>query len=313
MAYGRKTRRRRTRRGGKKKYSVSVGKLRDKRINTLLERRMQAISKREVAKAHPAMCLRQYLWNGYNVDTNVQENFQPLTFETVQCVCQTQVPLIDNESEPLQAGGDIPETGVDESQGSQGIEGGIDAFGMTMTAPHGLLDGSRRGDSIKVSGWEALLAYKQVRALYTTLPEREYSTVLWSLIFLRNDQTTGQQYVPDQLMRKRIMAIRPKHFGFHSRLDPTTDNVQKQVSFQTLASGKIRCPIGDKTINRVRKIFWRPKNPKTISYRGGDHKGQYAIKGHIYLLLCSDTSASAPYNLFLPSVTVCTKLFYRDI
>lgn len=61
MPYGRRKFTRRTRRKflrrrrktGKKKYSTTTSKLRDKKINTLVEKRMQAISRKEALKLNP--------------------------------------------------------------------------------------------------------------------------------------------------------------------------------------------------------------------------------------------------------------------
>lgn len=314
MGYGRKRGRRKTRRR-KAKFVKKRSKLADKRINTLVERRMQEVSKAEIRKLHPALCSRLYLWNDYNIQTGVQGQFEPLTFESIKCVCMTRIPQEQGLTQAPQQAADVPETTlIDESSQLPAHDGGNQPIGLAYGFKTTQSDGFRRGDAIKVSSWSCDLAVKMAKCIPSFIPEREASTIFWALVHVRTDATQQQAYEPQAADLPRIMANRPKVFGYHARQDIVAENVNENVKFQTLASGKIRLPITDKrTHNRVHKLFWRPKNPKLYSFRAGDQLGQYATKGSMYLLLSSDVSAQAPYSTFAPNVTACTKLYYRNV
>lgn len=76
----RRFRRKRHKRRGKKKYRVSTAKLRDRKINTLIEKRIQAISRREAQKIAPIdWCVTRGLWYDVNaIDPSTGQAFPPI-------------------------------------------------------------------------------------------------------------------------------------------------------------------------------------------------------------------------------------------
>lgn len=340
MPYGKKrgrSRKKFSRKVSKKKYGVSIGKLASKRIDSLLEKRMQEIARKESKKDLVKLVDRNYYFGQVDTAANCYTGGRRLFYDGLV----TQVCEIDRAdiNQPL----NNPDADPDEAKMQEEPDNDGVAQGM-LTEP---MHGKRLGDTIKIDGFTiSIKAFmdrcpnelwprdlpganpdevgtnawhqwftRQANGSYTrTLPESVY--VRWALVrvYDRNAQTA-----PIIAPVPPVSALCPfRPWGYTAALDRELATDTLWTKKVTLASGKFAFRAGDihnkdKTIN-IRRFF---KNPLTVQYLAEDQNGQQLVNSRFFFVMRSNipqltTTQLVDYSPFAPKVMVMFKTHYHE-
>lgn len=330
---------RKSKKGRKAKYNVKTSKLRDKKINTLIERRIQEIAKKEDAVQRINLIKRQFWYCGQPQDPNHQQMvrshnkyaagaqvFYNGLFEQIGELEKVDINQVVNAPRAFSAN----EFAYQEQDGVN--------VGMATAPQHG----RRLGDQIKISGWT--LGMKVLFPAVQTLqqdhqiiggindPEvpptqppdvpRQIETVVlkYAIVgIMTNTAVQGDQGAdptPADLLTYRS-------WGYSPLLDFVEGNVEKYVKRRTFVKGELKCNLSthrnkDMTTERYVKL----KSPLTVKYDPNDQNGTRTGAWRFFLVLRSNvphTSGTFPagaqpydYSAYAPRVSAFTKMHYFE-
>lgn len=306
----------------KKSYRVNLGKLIDKKANTLLETRMTQIAKKQARINNPALCLRRYCWVNYDPVTNKFNLGAPgyASFDWNGKLVNLTEKILkeDNATIPTLIPAEDPATqfleAVDRAQD------GVNVI-TTIKTSHG----RRTGDQIFLSAYSL-----DVRIIcdFTrfdddndedpddndpNLEPNLYDKIDIHIALIkvrRKYDAAGINIVPDPT---QILKITP--WGYHSALDPTIEELLNFYSVQTLFRDKITITNSSELHSNIifRNFSGGFKNPIKIDYSVSDTN---AVSGNYdVFLVCRSTVAGTGNAEDLqskPYVQVCSKLYYRN-
>lgn len=294
MPYGKRKRggRRGRRSFGKKKYSTTTSKLADKRINTLVEKRMQDISKQEAKKLiAPNLVFRRYLFADYNAATYLITNRSEI--DTAGLIVHiAQIPKWDSETNitvPPLADADLrPQVPLYPR-------------GANVVAPTTSKDQYRFGSHVSIKNISCELIFQLMRPPLQ-VPEMKDVTVQYTIGYWGGDGIFALQSAPQP------SAVRswPRPFGYSSRLDNLQPELEK---FRSLKSGFVTLHHSDFNITeKTRNVFWSGNLAYEFDPR--DQNGQMVVGNKkLYLVLRSDVPTTYAQK---PTVAAVVKLGYRD-
>lgn len=302
-----KYRRRRQRRYKKTK---KVSKLSDKKINTLVEVRMQEIAKTEIEKQRKLLTSRKYLFHAYNKLTNVftaiTTGSNPAVDESLidwtgQIVELSNIPQVDIEFETNVPQTDDPLTAINENADGDGS--GQGAMDLAM-------HGRRMSNSIFIQSVSADLRIvcqrleEDEQPIVNTL-QLNYAFVLWRDIEVVMD-TVDDAPDPNELLSMSNLI-----FGYSGKLDPELEIKFHALKKRTLLRGKTSLSLNDiKSGDVYKTIFKKFKSPINIVYQKDSQNGQKCNK-KLYFV-CRSSVPDAYDAALKPNVFVCTKVNYYE-
>lgn len=302
-------------RRSKKTYRVSTRRLASKRVDTLVERRMQEISKAEIEKQKVTLILRKQWFGTYNASTNA---FGPGTrIDYGGLITQlSDIPVVDIEFVQNNAAADNPLS-------VQGM--GSQPFG---SAPNEAADGDGVGQGQSDLAPHGRRQSAQVRCKSVTVGVRIYVPPM---------ETDDDASFPDYdgcWLHLAVVAVRSANnsiagnvgwpqpasvltmprFSYDRFLDPIEDNNSAHVKFRTILKEKVFMPFSNAKCN-VKFKEWTRKYTKILQYHPEDQNGENCLKDKLFLVLRSDIPAGIgeSHTKYKPVVTAFTKLRYYDI
>lgn len=309
---------RRRQQGRKKKLRLSLRQAKSRKIDNSSERILVALSKRvakaEVAKAHPSLVFRKYIWGNYDQNTNLFVGGVLVDWDGIAPHHICQIPLTDMAS--LVNVPPIVDPAFVLPQENQATQFDRPA-GVNFVAPRFQLDGTRLGYKIKLRSFE-LEIRAQVDQFVAATPMLIESTIVkWALVSVNNDATPLQA---SQINIERVLPM--KKMGYTSKIDKVELEKTSKFRHRTLAKGSFKMRISAHHPNLLFKK-WRV-NMKNRSYeyssmdplaggRAQDQTGQRVIGGKIFLCIRCTTPTGAAFAPYQPSLIAAYKVRYTNV
>lgn len=319
--YGRKKyRKRRYKRKAKGKISARQ-LLRDAKrpgINSVAERAVAIIAKKEAEKLMPGnLILRSYWFGDYDNQLDTFANLTNLD-RNGMVVSIAQVALMDQDVSIVPGLG--PPTGqvIDPNMRPNPDH----VYGQHVVAPRRDYDGYRRGADIKVKniqfGMIVKLPFLQNAA---PIPNRHYTTVFWRLVSVEEPQQL--QALAGHKPRYSALHRLPT-FGYSSRLDKALTMPTQGMKINVIAKGQFRMNYSYTGSQTKRFTIFRDlKGGIKIGFHAGvprditladipDLFGQ-RVSGRrkLYLAVAGDNEPGAN-AVYKPSIAAYTKVGYTD-
>lgn len=279
-------------------------KLADKRINTLVEVRMQEIAKQEISKNIKHLTSRKYLFVNYEQATNefnIMSPPQDLIDWSGKIVEVSNIGKVDNATVPNVPQVDDPLTQQDENADGQGPN-------QIMSIQN--MNGQRFSDTIYV---KSLVAHLRIRT--PILEDSDLDLfgsikVHYAFVLLRDDASVV--YNPLAVPQPEEMLTSPMPWGYMGKLDKPLEIETNQLNKTVLCKGQCVLNLNNtQTSEKFHTIFKKFDKPLQIIYNERDQNGQQCNK-KIYFVVRSTVPTDAGYDGIKPSVFACTKVNYYE-
>lgn len=302
--YGRKKYRKK--RKGKKMYKVSTSKLRDKRINSLIEHRIQDISRREAQASRVKLVHRLFYGGNY-------DEFQDTWSSSVKVdragwtAILHRIKKADVEMVQNQPAADDPQTFNGWSQqGNEALDGDGLAQGMITQIMHG----RRSTESVLLTGVSL-----ETRC---TLPKdsslngaRRNAHVQWAVVAIFSDDIVVQpnavefEPAPEEIIQLRTM-------GFTPQIDLDEVEVRKKYKKRVLLKGSSYISrTSEHSAEKNTKKYVKLKTPMRLDYDPTDQNGTQPTKVGLYLVVRSNIAFQSAEE-DKPNFNCVAKLYYLD-
>lgn len=282
----------------RKKYTVSTRKLRDKSLNTLVEKRMAEIAKQQIAKNRVSRVKRNYCFGEYDAALNSFIDGTSQDFNG-KVVYLSNIQLLDNVTAINIPPADDPDTMENEA---------LDNDGVNQIAPTQDPNGRRSNDTVLITGVNVDVRGKLERILDAGDIEYKNVRVWWAVVKVVENPYNSAPYVEpsaDELLPFR-------GFGYTHKIDADEEADKVSAKKTTLLKGSMSLRLNE---SETDVKFWnkyvRFKNPIKIKYALGDQTGANPINTRIYFVIRSTTPAGDHAN-YKPITHVCTKLYYYE-
>lgn len=290
----------------KKNYKKSYNsKLRDTKINTLVEKRIEQISKKEIQKSINTLCYRQMLLMNYEPITNAFTELAPAVSQVdwhgtvVEC---SNISVQDIEftislppvNDPLVSPDSYPPP-----------------VGAGTGAPITDENGRRRGNTIMITGVSAdIMAYVDRLADVAILgPQYDNVEIRYGFYLWREDlavMTTPPFFKPSA---QQLMKWRP--FDYNKSIDTAIEAETDHAKVRKLAEGKLYLKYSRSFgASKYKKISHRLKVPVPITYLVNDQTGQEAVNWKLYCVVMSEIPPALA--ILKPHCAVCAKVYYHN-
>lgn len=286
----------------KKTYNVNKGKLMDKKINTLLERKMVSIANAEIHKNRIVLIKRKYHYLVYDPITNQYRDGKEIDFPgDVQLL--HDIPKMDINMVIAAPGPDDPDTEEKEH---------VPPWGAVHGMPTTPLQGTRQTDQVKLLsvtlGFRVLL--KQTSQIDRVLG---VCRIKYAIVGIQ-DEDIGTLSSP--LVLPSTKDLLPwKRYGYDRRLDIQDDVNQLKVKTRIFLKGSLDLKYNQNynTEKFVTK-FVKLNNPLLLTYDPVDQTGLTPTRWRIYLIFRSSVPRVQGYNFdnYYPVIHAWTKLNYYE-
>ncbi len=293
----------------KKTYKPNMGALMDSKVNTLLERKMVAIAKREARINNPSLCLRRYCWLNYDSVTNefgtLAAGYNTFDWDgklvnLTQKIIKEDIATIPLASQPAVV--DDPNTEFDEAADRAGDGPNI----LTNRKPD---DGRRSGSTIYIRSFSLLHRLKSV--LYDADNLYDKIDVHIGLVKIRriyNEDGSVYQYRPEQLL-----IIRP--FGYNANLDRVDEDDMHRFNPNVLFRDKVVLTSATESHPNVVFKSYKGSFPTPIKIMYDDDDINAITQTYdIYLVVRSTVASTgdAADVAAKPYCQTCAKLYYTN-
>lgn len=321
--------------GGKRRaVKTSRAKLTDKKINTLVEKRMVQIAKKQIAKERVNLILREF-WHATGMKREF--NLMPLGRKIYYKGWANKIATIDkiDVNQPVNAPANDADPDLFVEAGAV-VDGDGALQGMITES----IMGRRQTDKIKISGFT--LGVKAFFAAVQALPQdfqlvdgpalsageiapaqppdnvlRQMETVVlkYAIVGVLRAESSDPA-APDPLAPE---LLKYSTWGYSSQLDSDERSDTLWTKKRTFIEGEIKC-----NVNQIRhKDFTAEKyhklnEPLSVSYAPADQNGQQTSDWSFFLVLRSNVpdyaagSQTYVYADYAPNVTCYTKTHYHE-
>lgn len=287
----------------KKKYSISTGKLKDKKINTLVEKRMKEIAIQEDNKRKEKLVYRQFLLGQYDRDTNIFGGGSNITWGGI-IMPVAPIQKTDNSTAvtvaPAANAEQTPTTYVNP--------------GANVIAPVTGQNGFRIGDFVYIYGISLTYVIEQPRFLdadITRVPDYSYADIHLAIVKCIYPGSEAVASEPDAMEVLKVPI-----YGFDKKLDIefAQDNLGLNIKKKTIWKVKHRMKIAINKTNIIeRSVYIDLKDkPLQVSYDKLDQNGQEVIGFKPFFALRSTIPSHADYTAYRPKVRAVMKVYYNN-
>lgn len=298
-------RRRRRRNYKKKKYTVSRAKLLTKKVDTLVEHRMQEIAKVEVEKNLQVLTKRNYVFCDYDPVTNeFNELDGDATNSAVSWAGSGPVELTNIGKVDMAAILNVPQSDDPETKEDENLDGD----GTNQVSQAQIIHGRRQSNEVFIKSLSAQvrISVDEIATQNTLLS----STKLKYGFYMYTGTDANMTDVSFEPAVNELITMNP--FGYKSTLDKPLTTLRRQSTVRKLAEGTITISFNDMARKDIfRTIYKKFDRPIRIQYPPLDQNGQQANR-KIYFCAKSTTPDAAGYDTVKPHLHVCTKLNYYE-
>lgn len=284
----------------KRRYKMpTVAKLASKKLDSLIEKRISEISKKEIENLRETLIFRAFLYQEYDEDTNLfttnPNNYELINWDGRRFDITDKIIKADNASVVNVPQADDPSTLINEA---------LDGMGVNVVAPIKTMNGRRVGSHIDVYGIQT-----EIRA---ENPADKSVTIFYKIVsVVAGDALTDVLAHPQA---NKILCKR-RHYGYSSKLDLDwkAEISGNPLRVRTIAKGQIRlrAKFDDDERKGFTKSNTRLSRPIHIEYEETDQKGSSASR-KIYFVVRSTCPSNAANNANRPKVGVCIKMYYKE-
>lgn len=302
---GRSRRSRRSRRRSFKKrgsknrvYRVRTRKLRDRKINTLVEKRVVQIARKEIAKTRVSLVLRQFWLGDYDQVTRQFTNGTRVDFagEIFNIGRIDKIDINQGINMP-----DIPDQ--NQSAPPMDMDGGLQ--GMPTESSHG----KRSGDCVILTGVTIGL-----RAVLEKLDDQDLILTKVKLSFRLTD--VKQDYFTSAFPTAEplINQLHPwSSWGYSAKLDSGESAAVNELSRRTLVKGgMVLRPDENRNVEKAFTRYFKFKQPIKVRFHPADQNGTRPQRHKLWFSIRSSTPVSQLYDAFKPQIHLFTKLHYYE-
>lgn len=291
----------RSRRPRKAKSSL----LSDKKINTLVEVRMQEIAKKEVQKNLKVLTSRKYLFVNYDLLTNEFNTISPARPDLVDWVGNvvelSNIAKTDSATTPNVPQVDDPDTMQDENADGDGPN-------QIMLAQD--INGERWGDIIYIKSVSANLRIRSMQLTDEDLDLFQSIKVTYAFVLWRDEETTMDDVTAEPDANQLLKS--PQPWAYQAKLDKALNMVFHGLKTTVLCKGETILNMNDiSTSEKFHTIYKTFDKPIQISYDPRSQNGQRCNK-KLYFVCRSTIPAHQDYQDVKPSVYACTKVNYYE-
>lgn len=284
-----------------------MSKLQDKKINTLVEVRMQEISKQEIAKSRVLLTSRKHLFHNYSATTNVFSPLMEGQFDTSKIGWEGRTVELSNIQQSdvdfsIRLGqSNDPATGGDETAHGDGA--GLGA--MTKN-----LQGRRVGNIIQIQSVSANVRVRGLKLDYNVTNNDNINKVMvhYAFVLWRDEEIIMSD--PATIPDPNQLLNQPYPWDYVSKIDLSLEQEFNGLKTRVLCSGKTQVTLNrNRTDEKFTAIFKKFKKPITIQYDPQSQNGQKCNQKLIFVCrsTCPDNQTA-----YLPSVHVLTKVNYFE-
>lgn len=293
----------------KRRYTVNKGKLMDKKINTILERRIAQIAADEVNKARIKLIHRME-WGGEYIGTTntyVPNSANPALGYvgwTGHVAYLSQIPKVD-----IEFINNIPAPNNPLSQEDEKNDGDGPGHGMQKITHHG----RRISDMIKVTGIALDLRFvmPMINTAITPIPLFGYVDIHYAIVVYQDEKMIESPLVIGADPTSKELLLMPP-FGYSSRLDRKDYLTQSSQNCRVLYRGRMRMPVStSSTQERNKKVYAKFKNPIQITYDPQDQNGDKPLDKKFYFVIRSTCPDGAP-AIYKPEWYAKSKVYYYE-
>ena len=286
----------------KKPYNA---RLSDKKVNTLVEVRMQEIAKKEVENSLKVLTSRKYLFTRYSPISN---EFTALSPPSDLIDWTGHVVEISNiHKTDIETRANVPQ---DDDPLTMGDEQKLDNDGTNQLMIGDAINGYRWSDIIYIKSVSAQLRLRsfvldenQQLDMFQTVKVK-YAFVLWI-----DDQT---EVFDPNVKPDADQLLRMDPWGYKSSLDTVLAMRFNSLKSRILCQGETILNMNDnQTSEKYTVIYKKFNKPIQLVYDSQSQNGQKCNK-KIYFVARSTVPANAAYNDVKPSLYVCTKINYYE-
>lgn len=273
----------------------------DKKINTLLEARIQEISKEEAHKTREQFVKRNTWLGAYTPATNIFGIGEPIDWDgkilELSRIRMTDVATLANQ--PVQD--DPLTTDLDEQKDQQ-------ADGTNVLHTIDDTNGERTGHLVLVTGFtvkiRAAVTELNVNAQGVEIPDDVI--VKYAIYRVRDDYAGGPTVPPTA---KQLLTWRP--WNYSAAIDDKLQIETYRYKKQRICGGKLRLTYSQVRPNvKFHEQNVRFANPHKLEYAVSDQSGERPLHFKYYLAVRSTAhQQGGPINL-VPKVTCMTQLRY---
>lgn len=285
-------------------------KLSDKKVNTLVELRMEEIAKKEIEKKRALLTSRKYLFCRYDINTNEFVSLMNGQLDTShmdwtgKVVELSNIPQVDIEFLQNAPQVDDPNTGNNEN---------VDNDGVGQGSPIKNANGRRTSNQIFIQSVSADLRLRFQKLLNNDTETDEYGSCLVSYAFvLWRDEESIINDPTEKPDANELLNTGPfSGFGYSGKIDLSLEQKYHGLKTRVLCAGSTSLKMNnDYTSEKFTTIFKKFKNPIKIQYVLDDQNGQECNQ-KIYFV-CRCTLPDSVAENVKPSVMACTKLNYYE-
>lgn len=316
----------------RKKYKVSVSKLRDKKINTLFEVRAKAIAKAEIAKSIVKLYDRRYHFGKVDPYANSVTGGIRLFYDgIVRRVAEIDKvdinqPLNNPDSDPtdakmqeeVDADGAVQGMPTEVSHGKRLTELiKIDGFSVHIKAamdrcPDEFDHNAVGPNAVGNAAWHAWFIRRPNGELFYQLPET--IIVKWSLVRVYDDQS---QLAPIIQSIPSVESMLPyRRWGYNSALDLDLANETLLLKKRVLCKGSFSFRAYNNKEITIKK-YCHFKNPLTVKYLPEDQNGQQTVSSRFFFVMRSNVPQQTltqllDYSPFAPRINLMVQTHYHE-
>lgn len=278
-------------------------KLSDKKINTLVEVRMQEIAKKEFAKSLKVLVSRKYLFNSYDPSTNIWTNLSGnphLIGWDGQVVELSNIPKTDIQTQVNVPQADDPLTSLDENADGDGTNQ------LMLGQP---IDGERWGDVIYIKGVSAQLRLRSFELTGSDLDLFQTIKIKYAFVMLRDEESIMDS-VADKPTANECVRLDP--WGYQPQLDKSLNMIFHGRKKKVLCQGETILNMNStETSEKFHTIYKTFSSPIQLVYDENSQNGQRVNK-KIYFVIRSTIPENSGYDGVKPAVYVCSKIRYYE-
>lgn len=308
--YGKMSFRKRKRKSSsfRKKYTVSIGKLVSKKIDTLYEIRSKEIAEQVLKGARVMLCERQFLWGDYSRALNEYGVGNLITWEG-SCEAMHRIRKGDSALVANPAQADDPDTRMVNEQ----LEAALD--GTYVSSPVISQHGRRNGQFVLVTGGSLDIRMK-LPAITQNIFKRV--KVYFSIVQVTEDweTLTTQGTIPVEPIARQLLTVRPWGYSGLRDDDLVFRNLTQKFNRKTLCSGmktlrysQLDCDL------KFSKISFSFKKPKKLEFALLDQTGERTVKYRFYAVVRTeipDSFGAGGQAEQIPQIHCVSKLNYFE-
>lgn len=325
MPYKKRYRKKRSTNYKKKVYKKGTynKRLRDKSINTLIEKKIVAISRSEINKHKVILCKRDHIYAGFDRLENLFTGQGRLISYNGgnQVTFISGIPIADVATVAAQWLGlnnlpivNDPNLSNQLTYLQQNAGMGPNLLAVQQANPEPAFNGWREGSQVIITGISLnLKVYGEIWALnLDPIPTKLYDDVhlFFKVVAVKNTQ--GDETIAFHTPTLNDL-IPYNNWGYTKVLDDELTPLLDQIRYKTLLKGKISYKPSERTSKHIfRSYRTKFKTPLKMNFKTTDKSGHHRTTDWKIYIVFRSNIPDIHADTYAPAVCACTRLWYYN-